>query len=796
MPDKRSLLASRNASQRRLYLAGSIAVLVLAFYPLMLPGRLLAAGDLPFFHLPLRTLFKNAVEAGFPWWNSALNGGQPILSNPNYAAFYPPSWLALILPVPVALHLILLLHAGWAFAGSWKLARHLGCGRPAAMLAATAFALGGSLVSTAPILTLFCGLSWVPWVVLWGHRVVTEKVWFRPTCLLGLGLAAQFLAGEPVACIISGIALLGVALDGLASGSRAGFRLAAGIALSIALAGVQLVPTAVRLADSPRGSGELETRAGLRSMHPARFAELAVAHPLGDPHRVDEGLFFGQRLNDKGFPYIVSIYPGILIAILALAGLARPGIALRWTWITMLLLGGMLAIGRHNPLYLGGIAHLPVLDQIRYPEKYILAAMAALPFAAALKWDRLLNRSESEHRGERSLAVLLSAVATGLTAVLIALFLIVPAAPAWLAASLLDGPLTPDQASDVIGFARQELFVTLGVVGSVCLLLTLGRRLPKPWLAMAAVALLAGDLAWQNRYALQVVPTSSVVETPGPLTGISTDDRVFTDLMFAGEATVPLRYVQSGPDHYWHGLETAEPYIATLWGYSYALNVDYDLMLTKSGQHALNALSEDWSTPHRARRLLGAWNVGSILLHRPLTDVLLDRYQGRPAPRLALTPNPDRLPLVRALSTVIFHPDLDSALAAARDHDYDLAEHGHWVVEPGRDLGRTESVDGGAAEIEIEHRKPGWLRISTRAPDGVFVQIAVTFDSGWRATVDGGSATIHQTATGQMGIEIPAGEHSLEVRFRDPAVLLGALLSLGGVLILGILWTGAARVQR
>jgi hypothetical protein len=113
------------------------AWLAALFAPLLPPARALANRDVLLFHLPLRVCFRNLAAGGaLPLWNPWLNGGQPILSNPSYSSFYPPTWLVLPLPPAYALGVLTVLHAAIAFAGAWRLARHLGAGRGAAALAA------------------------------------------------------------------------------------------------------------------------------------------------------------------------------------------------------------------------------------------------------------------------------------------------------------------------------------------------------------------------------------------------------------------------------------------------------------------------------------------------------------------------------------------------------------------------------------------------------------------------------------------------------------------------------------
>src|SRR3954471_19460265 len=130
------------------------AWLLSLFAPVLSPARALANRDIPTFHLPLRTAFRELAAFGLPFWNPWLHGGQPILSNPSYGAFYPPSWLVLAVPPGYALSLLAALHAALAFAGAWRLARRLGCGRGAAALAGVGYSGCGAYLSLLNAFTL------------------------------------------------------------------------------------------------------------------------------------------------------------------------------------------------------------------------------------------------------------------------------------------------------------------------------------------------------------------------------------------------------------------------------------------------------------------------------------------------------------------------------------------------------------------------------------------------------------------------------------------------------------------
>ena len=85
------------------------------------------------------------------------------------------------------------------------------------------------------------------------------------------------------------------------------------------LAAVQWLPAAVRFAGSPRAGGLVSGRATVWSAPPARLVELVFPRFFGDPMRDFEGLFFGWNLHDRDFPYVASLYPGLLLTVLAIA---------------------------------------------------------------------------------------------------------------------------------------------------------------------------------------------------------------------------------------------------------------------------------------------------------------------------------------------------------------------------------------------------------------------------------------------------------------------------------------------
>src|SRR4051794_20526762 len=291
---------------------GTIWLLSL-FAPLLPPDRVLANRDVALFHLPLRLTFRNLAALGPPVWNPWLNGGQPILSNPSYGAFYPPSWLVFAVPPRYALTLMTVLHVALAFAGAWFLARRLGCGRGAAALAAVGVSGCGVFLSLLSSLNLLWSLAWFPWPLAWADEALRAEPgerWWRPALLAGGALGLQLLNGEPAMVVVSGLALLALAASAAGRCPRrpaTALRVLVPLVFAVALAAVQLVPTLARLADSPR-RGLPAAQANLWSLPPARLVEIILPRFFGDPTRDLEGSFFGWQLNDLSHPYLESLY--------------------------------------------------------------------------------------------------------------------------------------------------------------------------------------------------------------------------------------------------------------------------------------------------------------------------------------------------------------------------------------------------------------------------------------------------------------------------------------------------------
>jgi hypothetical protein len=744
-------------------------------------------------------------------WNPWLHGGQPILSNPSYAAFYPPSWLALAVAPAYALSLLTVLHAAVAFAGAWCLARRLGAGRGAAALAAVGFTGSGVLLSLLSAFTLFCSMAWFPWVLVCGDAALEHserRAWHRPALLAGGVLALQLLNGEPVTVVVSGLGLLCLAAARAARTlrrplrpleARTALRVVVPVVVAVALAAVQLVPAAQRLAESPRAGGLDAAQAGTWSAPPVRLVELAFPRFFGDPARPQAGRFFGWTVHDRDFPYVASLYPGLLLTVLGVCALSLWPIPRRGAWALATLAGVFLALGRHNPLFEAIREAVPVLAVVRFPEKFAILAVVSLAFAGALGWQRLMDERAA---GRRSAADFPLALAAVLLATALTLAFLLHASPRlglWFVRSHGGPDLSEATALRGLDYLRGEAWTAVATAAAVAGLLALcrARRPPERVLTAAALALLALDL-WHYGHAFVItLPASLYRDPPLLVEAVRPGTRLFVEPPQAGQLDVFARTSDPHLAPVLSLLARLEPYSGTLWGVPYAFHEDYDLMLTGWGQKSALVARSEWDRGEAGRdlafRYLGAWNVGLVLTRLRTADWAAAVAADPRAPGVQPVVNPYLLSRYRFVPRVGFHPTWESALSGSRQEGYAVARHEHCV-----------RVDGPPVEAEYPLQpqplglrdEGGEVAMSYRAPGKAFFVLASTYDDGWEARVDGAPVPAWPTGLGQIGVELPAGEHELVLAYRERLLPAGAAVTLAALGVWVLLLVRTSRTQR
>jgi hypothetical protein len=276
-----------------------LALLDLAFFlPLLLhPGEVLYAphSDFPDLHIPAkRFLVRTVHETGeLPLWDPYQLAGAPYVHDIQAGIFYPPHALLYLLPEDrvgaglswlVALHLLL---AGWF---SYAYAREQGLSEPGALVAGAGWMFAGRwlLHLLAGGHYVLIGLAWLPLLLLCMERAIRRGSFGWATAA-GVVVALVILGTHPQWTFYAGLFVLlwtpatalevagwwggreGVALAPSMRRALARWLLVGGWAavVGVALAAVQLLPTAEAAGEAMRAGGVGESGAlmgGVRSV--------------------------------------------------------------------------------------------------------------------------------------------------------------------------------------------------------------------------------------------------------------------------------------------------------------------------------------------------------------------------------------------------------------------------------------------------------------------------------------------------------------------------------------------------
>jgi hypothetical protein len=78
----------------------------------------------------------------------------------------------------------------------------------------------------------------------------------------------------------------------------------------------------------------------------------------------------------------------------------------------------------------------------------------------------------------------------------------------------------------------------------------------------------------------------------------------------------------------------------------------------------------------------------------------------------------------------------------------------------------------------VTHYQPDALTIETNAAAPGLLVVSEVYESGWKASVDGAAAPVLATDHALRGVSIPAGAHTVELRYQPLSLTIGMPVSL------------------
>jgi hypothetical protein len=736
-----------------------VATLLLLFGVVVLFGRALFQGgtfadrDLGSYYYAAKWLVAPLTRASgaIPLWNPFFASGQPFAANPEHELFHPLTTLFLLLPFEWAFRLQVILPPLAGAACMFWFLRHLRRSRAAALAGALAWGFGGYLLSSTNLLPTLFSASVIPLALTFVMRLMRSPSRSNITGL-AFALGLQCLAGEPSILIAMPFLVLATALSPRARTGRQGlWMLAAGLGLGVTMGAIVLLPGVHHAGKTVRALGLTDAMANEWSMPAVRIFDLLSPHVLGHVNRADTSEYWGRALyGDRTFAFLYSLYPGLLISLLALAACR-----IRWRallgWAVVGVLGYLVALGDHFVVW-PLLRHVPGFGVVRFPERFSVLFIFPVVVAGSHGFDwMVMGRAGLRRRLLPWLAgfsLLGLVLASGLRLVSARAAVTHPARMATLDALRLS-------AVSLASFA----------------LLWLGRRFSRGLRGLALCALLAIDLADAGRCLVPTVPVSQLAQPPPFLVPLL--QRGQSELIFHMAAWNP-RFSDTG------GL--AKPPIPARWGLAMTLERDFDftqLRWTFESTRTLMLVTN--ADPSLIEPLLRRRGVTAIVefgagvkwendrLVRPGGGPVIETLLARETNPFAFAVS--RVEIVRG------HQGWANAVRRLRDEIPRTA-----CVED-TDL-QAFPVHPAPAEVRTRRDTPMRfsLEVNAQGPGSSFVAINQTWDEGWRALQDGSPTRVYRTDLSLSGLVVPPGKHRIDVEYADPWMTAGLGVSLASAL--------------
>jgi hypothetical protein len=714
---------------------GILAVVItIVFFDVVIGSGVFYTRDVVLYHVPLKTILRTIVMDGeFPYWNPFIASGQPMAANPAHAVFYPLTWLVL-LPgnLVYGVNWQAMIHIYLAIIATYALLRSLGTTRSAACIGALSFGLGGFVLSSLSLLPFVFSAAWMPLTCLFTRRFLHHRS-PHDFALAAGSLGMQFLIGEPVTIVQTGLLLGLYALFRKSRLRDLGFVAAISVT-ALLLSSVQTLPGLDHARDSVRAEGFDFKKVSEWSTPPQRLIEVLYPDVYGSA-RPDQLYAGGDLYPGRRTPFILSIYSGLLIVTLAMAG-AAARVRGVWLYLTIAALSVILALGSYTPL-LQFLYDLGLVRSIRYPEKFLMMGMFATVIFGARVLDEFL-------RGNTRVRV---------------------------AAMVLAG------AAALIGVIRYtQTDFWRGVV--LLALLALALKIPRG----AAVALLAAfvlvDLAPR---AAQLAPRkrASLYTTRPPalqqLAPNFDDYRILHVGNWSQIGSYRLGYRLPGPNLYVMERNALSGYIAAAYGVRTAAEVDYDLTGLRTSDELTRAAVElHKRSPNALDAISAMSNVRYVAFYRRPEQAYAEA--GGDVERV----NPIRFIERPAQPRYYFA----SAVATARDRKEfvsQLAGGGHGP--------RTAFIAGtpfqpAEGRVLRAADSANHARIDVESAGTAFLVMSITAHKYWSVTIDGRAVPSLVTNLGYQGVVVPRGRHVVEMRYRNPLIAIGGAISLATLLAL------------
>ena len=728
-------------------LLGAFAAL---FGPALLTGAALFSADGTAYYLPQRAVAFDALRHGvMPFWNPYNFGGCPLWASSQHGVLFVGNWAFLVLPPFAAMNVSVALAYAMAGGFTYVFARACDLPRPAAQLAALAYAGSGFLVGHMEHLTYVQGAALLP-AALW--VVERYRQTFSPRWAIAIVavVASQIVVGHfqmfaYAWAVVAAFALVrSASLPRPQAGAFLGqLGLAVGLGLGLCL--IQIGPLHAFLAASQRGqlgftdfvAPWFTPRQLVTFLFPAFFG--------GQPSARFPVVHWGEG------PFTVELigYAGLATVMLAIVAVqaARRTPGPRF-WLGVALVAGALMMGPLTPLnHL--LYVLPPFNVMRASARHVME----LDFALAMLAGHGLAALLVGEPGARARAMRVAA--GGVLAALLAVFAGVVAYGPTYAARL--APYVSVDMADALRPGQPAFWVPLlmGALAAGALWLTFRRReAPRPTWILVALALDLGVFAQA-----QVVPVMATVPPPLPRPWIGPEQRVFA----VPDAYYMLRDLPGVSR--WHlsgyGMLLGERHLD---GTEAFLPDRTSLLLGRLNSYGYPLEPGVFGEHHHGLDVLSVsqLRVGREALGRP------GWAEGLASPRWRRGPDDQDMVVLTNTHALPRAWRVEAAVALPP-----VRVNARMMADPAFDPARLALLDEGApapvglapGTVTARTIDLNTIETTTEGPGPGFVVLGEGFSGGWRAFVRDQELPVRRVDGLVMGAEVPAGAHVVRWRY-------------------------------
>lgn len=727
-------------------------------------------GDLAQFLYPTYTFAAAWWRRGvIPLWNPHLFGGMSFVGDIQSGIFYPLNLITFFLTSPLTfrdmeflsvLHFFIAGAAMYALLrfGAWKLdtnfqapTSNVQLSRLAALAGALAFEFSDLFITHFGNLNLIATIAWMPLVLLFYHRAVTDRR-AAFAAIAGILLAVAFLAGHIQMFLFIVIALALFALYHAIQSKSDADRSARGHArifnfirvhlrasasylgltalIAFGLSAPALVPSIEMVQNTVRAEFSYE-QATQFSLPPAQLIGLVVPG------------FFGRGPQAAWGPWqrVEVGYIGILPLVLALLALfLRRDAPPRFLGL-FAVIGLAFALGGFAILHGWLYQFVPGFGQLRAPARFIVLFDFALAALAAFGFDYLL------HALPRASEIVFKRI---VRAAPWAFLLIAIPAGALAYSNLILG-----QGQDAILFARianatnaLAFFILLFALSLTLILTRATRFFRAPVWATLALALIFFDLFSLGAYV--------DLSTDDPARVYDHPDAVAFFNSIGGIYRIDAR--GTSVDNAW------TPDTAILYNL-HDVGGDNPLVLADFDRY--------WeSLGSRSSALYDLLNTQFVIGRK---NIALDRdkfrlaYNGDPA--LNIYENTRVLPRAFVVNDVRVVADKQAAFDAIHTDDFDPART---VVLEKAVNGEKSTVHSQQSSVKIVGYGPNEIILEVDTPETGVLVLSEVYYPGWKAWVDNREVNVSRANFLFRAIELPAGSHRIRMLYDPPSFKIGA----------------------